>query len=152
MFKVGQVAVYPAHGLVRIARIESKTIGGKLKQFYVLTVLESGMTIFVPTVDAKTTIRPLITKEKAREVVKYLTTAKVTVDPTTWNRRYREYMELIQTGNIDNLALVVLSLKTLQKTKDLSFGERKMLDCAGQQLHAEITLVLADETAIEVLA
>ena len=48
-FKVGDNAVYPAHGVAVIKKIDEKEVGGKKKRFYVLQVLENEMTIMVPT-------------------------------------------------------------------------------------------------------
>ena len=62
------------------------------------------------------------------------------MDSTTWNRRYREYMEKIKTGSVFEIAEVLRDLYLLKGDKDLSFGERKMLDTARALLIKELSL------------
>ncbi len=67
-------------------------------------------------------------------------TEDISVDSTTWNRRYREYMEKIKTGSVFEIAEVLRDLYLLKGDKDLSFGERKMLDTARSLLIKELSL------------
>jgi CarD family transcriptional regulator len=70
-------------------------------------------------------------------------------DNQTWNRRYREYMDKIKTGSIYDVAEVFRDLFILKSTKDLSFGERKLLDTARGLLLKELcTAKDKDEKAI----
>jgi CarD family transcriptional regulator len=141
MFKVGDNAVYPAHGVATIKRIEEKDVGGKKKKFYVLQVLENQMTIMIPTDNADSVgLREIITTQEVKKVYKILKDRDVKIDQTTWNRRYREYMEKIKTGSIFEIAEVLRNLFLLRHSKDLSFGERKMLDQAKNLLVKEISL------------
>ena len=64
----------------------------------------------------------------------------ISVDSATWNRRYREYMEKIKTGSVFEIAEVLRDLYLLKFDKDLSFGERKMLDTARNLLIKELSL------------
>jgi CarD family transcriptional regulator len=141
MFKVGDNTVYPAHGVAVVKRIEEKLIGGAKKSFYVLQVLENQMTIMVPTDNAgQVGLRGLISDKEVKKVYQILKDREIKVDNTTWNRRYREYMEKIKTGSLFEIAEVLRNLFVLRQTKDLSFGERKMLDQAKQLLVREISL------------
>jgi len=141
MFKVGDNAVYPAHGVGVIKRIEKKLISGKEKSFYVLQVLENGMTIMVPTDNtAGVGLRALVSKQEVDEVMGILRDKKVKIDRTTWNRRYREYMEKIKTGSVKEIAEVLRNLYLLKNSKDLSFGEKKMFDTAKNLLVKEISM------------
>jgi len=141
MFKVGDNAVYPAHGVGVIKRIEKKLISGKEKSFYVLQVIENGMTIMVPTDNtAGVGLRALVSQEQVNEVMDILRDKKVKIDRTTWNRRYREYMEKIKTGSVFEIAEVLRDLQRLKGDKELSFGERKMLDTARTLLVKEIAV------------
>ena len=76
-------------------------------------------------------------------VYEILKERNVKIDQTTWNRRYREYMEKIKTGSIFEIAEVLRNLFLLRHSKDLSFGERKMLDQAKHLLVKEISLAKA---------
>mgnify|MGYP001584426526 FL=1 len=131
MFKVGENAVYPAHGVTVVKRIEERDVAGKKKKFYVLQVLENQMTIMVPTENADAVgLRGIISDLDVKRVYKILKERDVKIDQTTWNRRYREYMEKIKTGSVFEIAEVLRNLFLLRHSKDLSFGERKMLDQA----------------------
>ncbi len=141
MFKVGENAVYPAHGVTVVKRIEERDVAGKKKKFYVLQVLENQMTIMVPTENADAVgLRGIISDLDVKRVYKILKERDVKIDQTTWNRRYREYMEKIKTGSVFEIAEVLRNLFLLRHSKDLSFGERKMLDQAKLLLVREISL------------
>lgn len=141
MFKVGQSAVYPAHGIAIIKRIDEREIGGMKKSFYVLQVLENQMTIMVPTDNAAAVgLRTIITDDEVSKVYKILKMRDVKIDQTTWNRRYRDYMEKIKTGSIYEISEVLRDLFLLRHSKDLSFGERKMLDQAKALIVKEISI------------
>lgn len=140
-FKVGDNAVYPSHGVGVIKRIEEKVISGKKKSFYVLQVIENGMTIMVPTDNTiGVGLRALVSKKEVDEVYGILRDKKVKIDRTTWNRRYREYSEKIKTGSVIEIAGVLRNLYLLKNSKDLSFGEKKMFDAAKNLLVKEISL------------
>jgi CarD family transcriptional regulator len=75
---------------------------------------------------------------------------EVPVDSTTWNRRYREYMDKIKTGSVFEIAEVLRDLYLLRSDKDLSFGERKMLDTARSLLIKELAIAKdCDEQDVE---
>jgi CarD family transcriptional regulator len=142
-FKVGDKAVFPGHGVAEVVAIERKSISGHEMTFYVLKTLENGkaLTHLVPTSNVKAVgMRELITAEEADEVFKVLRKKEKVVESTTWNRRYREYMEKIKTGSIFEVAKVLRDLYLLKGEKDLSFGERKMLDTARSLLIKEVAI------------
>ncbi len=151
MFQVGDNAVYPAHGVTVVKRIDEREVGGLKKSFYVLQVVDNQMTIMVPTDNAESVgLRKIISEQDVNQVYKILEERDVKIDHTTWNRRYREYMEKIKTGSVYEIAEVLRNLFLLRHTKDLSFGERKMLDHAKHLLVKEISLAKkAAEAEIE---
>jgi CarD family transcriptional regulator len=139
MFKIGDLAVYPAHGPGVIEAIEKKAIGDTVYNFYMLRILETDYTIMVPTENAaKVGLRPLADKKEIREVWKILQTTDVPLDTQTWNRRQRDYNERVKTGSIKQLAEVLRDLYVLGRTKDLSYGERKMFELARTLLVGEL--------------
>ncbi len=140
-FKVGDNAVYPAHGVGVIKRIEEKVISGKKKSFYVLQVIENGMTIMVPTDNTSSVgLRALVSETEVDDVYSILRDKNTKIDRTTWNRRYREYMEKIKTGSVKEIAEVLRNLYLLKNSKDLSFGEKKMFETAKNLLVKEISM------------
>ena len=66
---------------------------------------------------------------------------KIIPSRETWNRRYREYMSKIKTGSLLSYAQIINELRTLKKTKTLSFGERKMLESTSEVISQELAIV-----------
>jgi CarD family transcriptional regulator len=140
-FVVGDKAVYPVHGVAEVVALEQRDIGGTKVPVYVLKILESGLKIMVPTTNAGTVgLRELITQREVKDVYAILRSRDVPRDTQTWNRRSREYMEKIKTGSVFEIAEVLRDLCVLRRTKDLSFGERKMLETARGLLVKELAL------------
>jgi len=145
-FKIGDKAVYPAHGVGVIEGIETREIAGTKQTFYVLKIMENGMTIMVPTRNADNIgMREVIAADKIDKVYDILKERDVHLDTQTWNRRYREYMGKIKTGSVFEVAKVLRDLSILKTDKSLSFGERKMFDIAKSLLVKELAVAL-DET------
>ncbi len=141
MFKVGDLAVYPAHGVGLIEAIEEKEIGGSTLVFYVMRILENDMKIMIPKNNTQAVgLRAIISPEEVERVYSILEEKDVKFTPQTWNRRYREYMERIKTGSIFDLAAVLRDLYILQMDKPLSFGEKKMLETAKALLVKELSI------------
>lgn len=144
MFRTGEKVVYPGHGVGLIEGIQAKSISGVQRRFYMLRILESEMTIMIPTENVATVgLRPIISKDMVSKVYRILRTKKVEVDQQTWNRRYREYTERIKTGSVIEIAKVLRDLFVLKADKELSFGERKMLDTARNLLVKELAIASA---------
>ncbi|MBI2342754.1 MAG: CarD family transcriptional regulator [Deltaproteobacteria bacterium] len=140
-FKVGDIAVYPAHGVTKVHSIESREISGQKQQFYILKVMDNGMTIMVPTDNVRAVgLREVIGQEEVETVYEILMERDIAIDNQTWNRRYREYMDKIKTGSVYEIAEVLRDLSLLRYEKELSFGERKMLDSARTLLIKELAI------------
>jgi|MudIll2142460700_1097286.scaffolds.fasta_scaffold82672_2 CarD family transcriptional regulator len=142
MFQIGDKAVYPGHGVGVIESIETKQISGKELMFYILKITDNGMTIMIPRDNAEAVgLRGVIRKLEIPKVLQILKARDVEIDTQTWNRRYREYMEKINTGSIFEIAEVIRDLHLLKNEKELSFGERKILDTAKNLLIKELAIV-----------
>ncbi|MCF8054414.1 MAG: CarD family transcriptional regulator [Deltaproteobacteria bacterium] len=146
MFKVGDLAVYPAQGVGKIEAIEKKEVMGTQQMFYIVRIIESGMRIMIP-VDSVDSVglRTLITTKEIPKVYAILKNRDISVDKQTWNKRYREYLEKIKTGSVYEIARVLRDLLILKGDKNLSFGERKMVDIARNLLVKEISIASAEE-------
>ena len=141
MFHKGDKAVYPGHGVGVIESIETKQISGKEQSFFILRFVDNGMTIMVPEDNVKSAgLRTVIRKIDARKVIGILKDREITLDNQTWNRRYREYMEKINTGSIYEIAEVLRDLHLLRDEKELSFGEKKIMDMAKNLLVKELAI------------
>ena len=140
-FKTGDKAVYPGQGVGEVMGIEHKDIAGQRQSFYVLKIMENGMKILIPINKVGSVgLRSLIDEKAVTKVYGILKQKDISVDSATWNRRYREYMEKIKTGSVFEIAEVLRDLYLLKFDKDLSFGERKMLDTARNLLIKELSL------------
>jgi CarD family transcriptional regulator len=149
--KIGDQAVYPAHGVGEVMAIENREISGEQQTFYILRILDNGMKIMVPTNNVRNVgLREVIGKEQVDKVFKILREKDSRVNTTTWNRRYREYMEKIKTGSAFEVAEVLRDLYLVRGDKDLSFCERKLWDTARGLLIKELAVAKAcDDVEIE---
>jgi len=144
-FLEGQKVVYPGHGVGQIRAIETKEISGVQISFYMIRVLENDITVMVPVNKVDNVgVRAIIGEKEVKKVYEMLRDKKIVVEQTTWNRRYREYMEKIKTGSVFEITEVLRDLCVLRAEKVLSFGERKMLELAKSLLVKE--LAIAEET------
>ena len=140
-FGVGDKAYYPVHGVAEVVALDTRDIGGQKTSVYVLKIMESGLKIIVPKTNADAVgLRNLIDNEEVEEVFAILKSKEVARDSQTWNRRHREYMEKIKTGSAFEIAEVLRDLCLLRSSKDLSFGEKRMLETARGLLVKEIAL------------
>jgi CarD family transcriptional regulator len=140
-FKVGDKAVYPAQGVAEVIDIEEKDIAGNRQTFYVLRILDTDRKILVPVKNADAVgLRQVITEPEIQEIFDILRERTIAFDNQTWNRRYRGFMDKIKTGSIYDVAEVLRDLYRLKTDKQLSFGERRMLDTARNLIVKEIAI------------
>lgn len=142
MFSVGDKAVYPAHGVAEVVGLETREIGGNKQTFYILKILETGMKVMIPTRNVGSVgLRNIMSNSDVKEVYTILRSNEIAVEETqTWNRRYREYMDKIKTGSVFEIAEVLRDLSLIKNSKELSFGERKMLETARMLLVKELAI------------
>jgi CarD family transcriptional regulator len=111
MFKIGDLAVYPAQGVGVIESIEKKEIMGNKQMFYIMKIMGNGMKIMIPTDSADSVgLREVIHKDDISKIYDILRCKDVTIDKQTWNKRYREYLEKIKTGSVFEIASVLRDL------------------------------------------
>jgi len=140
MFSIGDKIVYPMHGAGVIESIEEKEILGEKKSYYVMKMPVGDMKVMIPINNVDCIgIRDIINRNDADKVFKAL---EVSCDEQTanWNKRYRENMIKIKSGDVFEVAEVVKSLVSRERHKGLSTGERKMLNSAKQILISELVL------------
>lgn len=139
MFNVGDKIVYPMHGAGTIDAIEEKDILGE-KQAYYIIKMPGEVKVMVPTAKAEEIgVRNIIDKESAGKVIQVLEENETEMS-NNWNKRYRDNMEKMKSGDIYEVADVVRNLAFKQKEKGLSTGEKKMLNNAKQILVSELVL------------
>ena len=140
MFQVGDKIVHPMHGAGIVDSIVQKKINGVVREYYILKLPVGGMLVMIPTENSKEIgVRPVIDGEEADRVIAAI--PSIEVDMTSnWNRRYRENMLRLKSGDLLEVARVVKGLMLRDVQKGLSTGERKMLHSAKQILISEIVM------------
>ncbi len=140
-FEAGSKVVYAGHGVATVTKVVTKSLGGGSKQFYVLETALGGMTVMCPVGSEQ--VRAVSDKDKAGRMLRLaLEPLEASPRSETWNRRYRENLERLQTGSVENVVTVYRELRRVRADRDLSFGERKMLDHARETLALELSASL----------
>lgn len=141
MFAVNELVVYPAQGVGRVERIESQEVGGSNTEFYIVRILSNNVTLMVPVYNARNVgLRKVCDIELGTQIMESL---KDRSDFTgysgqNWNRRYREYSEKLKSGDLRDVAFVLKELLLIGKDKELSFGERRLLEQAMGLITTEL--------------
>lgn len=136
---VGDKAVHPAHGLGEIIAIEHREIGGAKGEFFIIRILDNGMRVMVPRTSAQAAgLRPVMSPKEADKVLETMKAREVAVDLQPWSRRFRAYTEMIKSGSPHEVAKVLRDMYRLKFDKELSFGERRLLDQAKSLLMKEL--------------
>ena len=139
MYNVGDKVVYPMHGAGVIDSIEEKEVLGEKQSYYILKMPGEVM-VMVPTSTAEQHgIRNIIDRTEAEKVFNVLEQDETEMEKN-WNKRYRDNMDKMKSGDIYEIADVVRNLSFKQKEKGLSTGEKKMLHNAKQILVSELVL------------
>ncbi len=142
MFKIGDMAVYPAQGVGVIEAVEAREYAGEKNEFYVLRIVDSDMTIMVPVANVdQVGMRCLIEKGKVGTIYDILEEKRNDGQAfSSWSRRQREYNEKIKSGDLCEVAEVLRELYIIRAEKELSYGEKKVLELARKLLVKEVAL------------
>lgn len=140
MFNIGDSVVYPMYGAGKLDSIEVKNLLGNEIRYYVLK-MPGEVKVMIPMKNAESMgVRNVIDSEKANDVFKVLEKNE-DVASQNWNKRYRENLDKLKTGNIYEVAEVVRTLSFSQKEKgSLSTSEKKMLNNARTILISELAI------------
>jgi CarD family transcriptional regulator len=145
MFKIGDVVVYPIHGVARITDIRKERIGSSHQLCYILeTEIKTAnerpvIKLPVDKVESNR-VRRIVDETEASKVIEILEKRGMKTDTQTWNRRHREYQEKMRSGSIYLAAEVFRDLSLLKENKDLSHGERRLFDQARNLLIKELSI------------
>jgi len=140
MFKVGDKIAHPMHGAGVIESIEEKKVNGTVRAYYVLRIPVGNMLVMIPTDSCEAIgVRPILDRNEAEDILAQI--PEIEPDMTqNWNRRYRENMLRIKSGDLLEVSRVIKGLVQRDHEKGLSTGERKMLRSAKQILVSELVL------------
>lgn len=141
VYNIGDKIVYPMHGAGVIESIEERDILGKKQSYYIMKMTLTGeMTVMIPQHSCdEIGVRFVIDKEEGKKVLEAFRKAPV-CENANWNKRHRENMQKIRTGDIYQVLGVVKELMYRDKSKGLSTSERKMLNNAKQIMISELVL------------
>jgi CarD family transcriptional regulator len=140
-FKVGDMAVHPSHGVGEVVAVEQREFGTTTTTCYVLKIIDTGLKVMIPTEAAsRVGLRAVMKKREAEKILDILRAPEVAVDLQPWNRRFRAYTEMLKSGLPSEIAKVLRDMYRLKFDKDLSFGERRLLDQARSLLIQELAL------------
>ncbi len=145
MFGIGDKVAHPMHGAGVIADIVREKVAGAVQDYYVFRMSVGGLVLKIPTASSHAVgLRPVVGSEEARRLLSALP-AMETEMVSNWNRRYRENLQRIKSGDLYEVAGVIKGLALRDSQQGLSTGERKMLHTAKQILVSEIVLALGED-------
>ena len=151
---MGDKAFYPGYGLGSITAIETKEISGAKQKFYSILITNSDARIMIPESRIET-VRSIITRQEAIKVLELLSnpdTGKSMVEPgKNWNKRYQQYIKIIKTGNIFDIARILRELLNIEKSKNLSFYEKQLMLTVCKMLFDELSIVVEKQQLQEAL-
>jgi len=147
MYEVGESVVYPGHGVCKIKDIVERRVSDVNKKFFMLRTLGADISILVPEDKINYVgLRRVVDVDVANKVFEILgkcnngNKANCNHGKTNWNRRFREYTERIKTGNVVYIAEVLRSLYNVKKMKELSFGEKRIVNTSKSLLIQELSI------------
>ena len=140
MFQIGDKVVHPMHGAGVIDSIVQEKINGKVQDYYVFRMPINGLVLKIPTANSELVgLRAVIDEDRADCVINSLRELKIDVT-TNWNKRYRENLERLKSGDLYEVARVIKCLMLREAERGLSTGERKLLHNAKQIFISEMVL------------
>jgi CarD family transcriptional regulator len=147
VYCIGDLVSYPMHGAGVIESIEERETSEGVSRYYVLHFPIGDMKVMVPVDNIEGVgLRNVITLQEYAMVIQRLGEDDDCCSDN-WNKRYRENLDKMRSGNIFDMADVVKNLTLREHKKGLSTGERKMLGNARQILLSEMVLVSGEDEA-----
>ncbi len=146
-FKVGDSAVYAGYGVGVITSIETREILGNKETFYSVRIQDSATDILVPKnrIHQEGGLRRLVNRSQISEVIDILKSSEVHLkNVRNWNKKIQEYMKKLKTGSLIDVAYVLKDLSLMKMRKNLSFGEKQLMDQAWDLFSKEVLLVLGE--------
>ncbi|MGI9558471.1 MAG: CarD family transcriptional regulator [Thermodesulfobacteriota bacterium] len=143
-FKPGNNVIYPVYGVAKIQSVEKREIAGKKTTFYILKTLKNDITVMVPVKNTSSVgMRKVVSKNRVRKVFELLaqkTKSSPAGKKQAWNKRHKEYSEKIKNGDIFEVAEVFRDILRISRKKDLSFGEKQIMENAFSLISSEIAV------------
>ena len=140
MFQIGDKVVHPMHGAGIVDSIVQEKVNGVMEDYYLLKLPNRSMVVMIPVkTSSEVGLRPVVPQERADEVLSSIPTIQVEMI-SNWNRRYRDNLERLKSGDLTEVARVIKGLTMRDRKRGLSTGERKMLNSARDILISEVVM------------
>ena len=146
MFSVGELVVYPAQGVGRVEKIEEQDLGGAKAVLYIVRILSNNVTLMVPVNNAANVgLRPVSGEIQGQAILTFLEDRSdfTGYSGQNWNRRYREYSDKLKSKDLQDVAYVLKELFLISRDKELSFGERRLMEQAMGLISMELSYALS---------
>lgn len=141
MFCIGDYVVHPMHGAGVINGIVQERVNGTLQDYYVFQMPVGGLLLKIPVANSRAVgLRAVMGRDEADALLRAIPAMDVELC-ANWNRRYRENMDRLKSGDLYEVARVIKSLSLREREHGLSTGERKLLHSAKQILISELVLI-----------
>lgn len=153
MFQVGDKVVHPMHGAGIVDSIVQEKVNGAMEDYYLMKLPNRSMVVMIPVkTSSEVGLRPVVAQERANEVLSSIPTMQVEMI-SNWNRRYRDNLERMKSGDLIEVARVIKGLTIRDGKRGLSTGERKMLNSARDILISELVMAknMSEEDATAAL-
>ncbi len=139
-FQIGDQIAHPMHGAGVIAGIEKRIMDGIERDYFVLQLPSGGMQVMIPVSSCESVgVRPIVNAKEADRILDLIPQIQIEMT-SNWNKRYRDNMQKIKSGDLIEVASVIKGLMLRENERGLSTGERKMLHSAKQILISELVL------------
>ena len=158
-FRIGEKVVYPTHGVGIVEQIHNMPppaaaaalVGHALEtapQAYLLRIYSSSLRVMVPFINVGSVgLRRVVRRQDVNQVLRYLSAGDCQPAPD-WKCRFKENTNKMRSGCLFRVAEVLKCLLLINRAKDLSFRERKMLERARYLLISELAVVSGISEAI----
>ena len=140
-FKIGEIVVYPKHGVGEITSIENMEISNIKTSFYVVKMEQSKLIIRVPLEKKNEVGLRKISSKKIIEEVYSTLKLKPKIRRIMWSRRAQEYETKIFSGDPIKISEVVRDLFRKSSQAEQSYSERQMFQVAIERLAREVAAV-----------
>jgi len=139
LFKVGDKVIYPNQGIGLIESVQVESFDGESFKAYGVRLLSTNTLVVVPSSSAEEMgIRKPVSESSVKKIFDYLRSGAVDVT-MNWKGRYKEHINLMKSGTILDMVLVLKSLYYLSLIKPLSFREKRMMEKVKELVVSEIS-------------
>lgn len=137
-YKVGQMVVYPFHGVGVVSSITKIDVTGDTVWYYTLNFRGGELTVMIPVEQQdQRGMRRVVGKSEVPKILALLK-KRPNSEESDWKVRYNLYLEKLKSGDIYETAKVARNLTKRGPEGELSMSEKRLLEASMQLLVHEI--------------